>query len=243
MAKTLLTLVQNAVDELGSMQTPSFIIGNTDQNVKQFLALANREGKDFVDMSGAANGWSELRKTYTFNTVAGQETYALPSDFQYFLVNTIWDRAYRWQLLGGLDEQEWNVLKFGIQPTGPRSRFKIANNLIYINPIPATSVTDAISYSYVSNGWCNSASGAPQTQWTADTDTYALSEECFILGLKWRFLRAKGLDYSQEKETYDRMTERAISRSGSTRAIPLNASNDGMRLLNSANVPDTSFGA
>jgi len=243
MAKTLLTLIQNAIDELGSLATPSFIIGNSDQTVKQFLALANREGKEFFDMAGSSNGWSELRKTATFNMVAAQETYPLPSDFQYFLSQTIWDSNYRWQLLGPLDEQEWNVLKYGLSPTGPRVRFKIANNLIYLNPIPAAGVTDTIAYSYLSNGWCKSSGGTAQTEWLADTDTYALNEECFVLGLKWRWLRSKGLSYDEEKDTYARAAERALSRSGGTRAIPLNASGDGLRLLNNSNVPDTGFGS
>jgi hypothetical protein len=179
----------------------------------------------------------------------GQVAYNLPSDIDHFITQTFWDRNFRWQLLGPLNAQEWQVLKSGISPTGPRRRFRIVGNQFYIDPVPGFSTSDngAIeAFEYYSNGWCQSAggtSGTPQTQFLADTDNYCLDDETLTLGLIWRYRSAKGLPYAQEKEMYDNLVQRVQARDGAARNLPLNASSSGVRILNSQNVPDTGFGS
>jgi len=288
--------------------SPPSVIGNTDDQVVQLLALANREGKEFYAQGQRNDGWEELHLEYSFATAGsgaltcdtvsgsavitglstttniavgyavfcnsfpanarvvsvdsatqvtvslnstatvtatnisfGKEKFSMPSDFAYFIVQTFWDGNYRWQLLGPLDAQEKNVLKYGISPAGPRKRFWIMGNYMYLNPAPTTT-GEYIYYDYYSNAWCQSASGTLQSIWTADTDYYNLDDEAFILGLKWRFLAAKGLNYAQEKQTYELQVQRLMSRNGGNRAIPLNAQTSGINLLNAGNVPDTGFG-
>lgn len=171
----------------------------------------------------------------------GTDRYALPNDFAYYMATTSWDRSFRWQLLGPLEAQEWQVLKSGISPTGPRRRFRIMGNYWYVDPVP--TAVETVVFEYYSNSWCQSSLGAAQSFWNADTDYYSLDDECFILGLKWRFLAAKKLDYTQEKETYDRLVQRIMARNGANRDLPLNAQASGIRLLNSNNIPDTGFGS
>lgn len=171
----------------------------------------------------------------------GQDAYPLPNDFTTYMTQTTWDRAFRWQMLGPLEAQEWQVLKSGISPTGPRRRFRVMENKWWVDPVPIGPET--IVFEYYSNSWCQSSAGAAQSFWNADTDYYSLDDECFVLGLKWRFLAAKKLDYTQEKETYDRLVQRIMGRNGANRDLPLNAQASGVRLLNSNQVPDTGYGS
>jgi len=316
--QTLLSMVQNACGELG-ISKPTFVVGNSDPQITQIFALANREGKELYNAGFKNDGWEALRKEYTFaiNAVSGltgtftlgsnvvtavspattgitssmqlynttyfpvgtyvvsttsttitvsntalagapdtgksffcgQDYYPFPSDIAYFMTQTFWDRNFRWQLLGPLDAQEWQVLKSGISPTGPRRRFRIMGNYFYIDPVPGFSSSDngAIeAFEYYSNAWCQSTggtSGTPQTAWNADTDNYVLDDESMTLGIIWRFLRAKRLSYDEEKNTYDMLVQRLQARDGASRNLPLNASASGIRLLNSSNVPDTGFGS
>lgn len=172
----------------------------------------------------------------------GYDAYDLPSDLEYFCTKTFWDGSYRWQLLGPLEAQEKNVIRYGISPVGPRRRFWILNNKMFINPTP-TNTTDTIAYDYFSNAWCASSGGTAQTKWAADTDTYLLDEDCFVLGLKWRFLRSKGLNYDQEFRDYQDQCNRVMARDGAGRDLPLNAQATSINLLNSTNTPDTGFGS
>lgn len=319
----LLQLITNACNELG-ITAPTMVIGNSDPQITQLLALATREAKEFFSAGKDREGWSALRKEYTFPIVAssatltgsftsgsavvtnitdtsgltigtasitagmvcvnfgpvpvgttvlsvnsstqitlsavvpstvasttgdsfycGQESYALPSDLDRFMTQTFWDRNFRWQLLGPLNAQEWQVLKSGISPTGPRRRFRIMGNLFYVDPTPADNGS-IIAYEYYSNAWCQSTggtNGTPQTVWTTDTDNYCLDDESLTLGVIWRYLRAKRLSYDMEYKTYTDQKERYTGRDGASRNLPLNASASGIRLLNSTNVPDTGFGS
>lgn len=171
----------------------------------------------------------------------GMDNYALPSDLEYFATKTFWDGAFRWQLVGPLEAQEKNIIKYGLSPVGPRRRFWIRNNRFYINPA-ASNLTDTVKFDYYSNAWCTDSLGNAQTKWTADTDLYLLDEDCFVLGMKWRFLRAKGLDYAQELDTYMRAAQRVMARDGAGRDLPMNAQAQELYLLSSANIPDTNYG-
>lgn len=302
---SLLTIIQTACDELGIVR-PALVAGNVDNQIRQLMALANREGQELAERP---EGWQMLRKVFTFNTngvkgftgnvtsgaakitglssttgiqvgmtavstgvpigatvlsvdsasqvtlntpsigsytgasmTFGFEAYALPADLLYIIPQTAWDRSYRWQLMGPMEAQEWQVLKSGITPTGPRRRFRIMGGKIWLDPVPSDS-TSLMAFEYYSNAWCQSAANASQTSFQADTDTALVPEELITLGVKWRFLRAKGLSYDEERDAYDRAVERAMSRDKTTRILPLNAQNTGNRLLNAANVPDTGFGS
>lgn len=314
----LLDLCNTAAAELGLPQLTS-VAGSTAQQAIQFLALANRAGKELAEDTRAAGYWQQLRKQYTFQTtgygpytctitpgstnltnvtpttsiavgqnvyavglvndtlvtdisgigagtigisqaptatvaLSGQsvvfavESYALPSDFAYLIAQTEWDRNFRWQLLGPIDAQEWQVIKSGISPVGPRMRMRIMQGRFYINPVGSSSsvYTDTIAYEYVSNQWV-AATGAPtvgaKTAYALDTDVSILPEDLIVLSLKWRYLRAKGLDYEEEFDQYEEKLDRTIGRSASNRSLPLNARASGIRLLNSQNVPDTGFGS
>jgi len=192
-------------------------------------------------MSANATATSPAATTF----YCGNDAYSLPTDFAFFIAQTFWDGNFRWQLLGPLEAQEWAVLKFGISPTGPRRRFRVFNNLFYIDPVPNDNGS-LIAYEYYSAYWAQSiggASGTPQSSFLADTDNFLLDDDVMIHGLKWRYKQRAGLDYSQEKEDYDLALQRIMSRDGGTRNLPLNASASGVRLLNNQNTPDTGFGS
>ena len=63
-----------------------------------------------------------------------------------------------------------------------------------------------------------------------------------ILGVKWRYLAAKGLPYAEEYKTWADARDTQMATSGISRSLPLNATADGLRLLSNANIPDTGFG-
>lgn len=298
--------MQQAANELG-IPEPSQVIGAQDEQSKQLLALAQREGKDFSVLANKNGGWQDLHKEYTFTTsvstqtgtitsgsavitglsdtsllaantygasasgipaqativsidsatqvtmsdvstvsgsvsiIFGKIAYALPSDLEYFVQRTWWDNTYKWELLGPITAQEKQILKYGIIASGPRSKFYIRNNLMYLNPTPTTDGS-LFAYDYFSNAWCQSSSGTAQQLWTADTDTYKLDEDCFIQGMKWRFLRAKGLDYAEERQAYEMDCQRVMSRDGGNRDLPIAGGTYGARFLNDGNVPETGYG-
>ena len=155
---------------------------------------------------------------------------------------TAWDRGYRWQVFCPLTPQEWQVLKSGLSPTGPRRRFRIMGGQFCLDPVPYDN--NLLVYEYYSANWCwtGGVTTSPSNVFTSDTDTYMLPDDLMILGLKWRFKAAKGLDYTQEYATYTAQMQREIGRDTSARTVRLDIQTPDVQLLSNNMSPDTGFG-
>ena len=219
MASSLLDLVNEVCLEVG-LPTTTLVVSSTDTQVKQLLALANREGREQV---AAPNQWPQLQKVQTVTLVNGQASYDFPSDFNAYISETIWNPSMRWTVAGPMSPQDWEFLKSGLINSQPWMRFRIWQGKIFFDPTP-TSVNDGqtVTIEYQSNSYCNSAAGVAQSKWAADTDTFALPEDVLVLGLKWRWLAAKRLDYGEEKKAWADACDKELARAYSNRTVPLN---------------------
>lgn len=165
------------------------------------------------------------------------DNWALPTDYQFLQVKTQWERGQRWEILGAISAQEWQYLKSGYIAPFPRKYYRIMNNRFYLYPAP--SATEILAYEYVSDCWCQSNASVAQSYWAADTDTYLLDPDCFVLGIKWRYLRAKGLSYDEEYREYRYACERALSRDGGGTDLYLGNTAGFIRFIDATNMPDT----
>lgn len=215
--------IQSGVNIINNVQVASVNVSTNTITLQTPLGLA-----DGTDATG--------KQVYTVSQLA----YPLPTDYDFTISQTFWDRGYRWQIMGPLTPQEWQVLQGGIAPTGPRKRFRIEQGLFWLHP-PAFE-TDNISFEYISNGWVNSVAGVAQQKYLTDTDTSVLDENCLTLSLIWRFRASKGLDYSEAKLMYDRELERLAARDGGTRCLVMNRQAMSPPFLSAAQIPDTGYG-
>ena len=239
--RNLLELVQDACYEMG-IPAPSAVIGSTDFQVQQLLALSNRGGKELAARQGRDGGWPQLVKEYTFTTVISTAAYDFPSDLQYFVNTTQWDRTQKWPVRGPVSPQEWQVLKSGtVGSAGPRTRFRIKAGQLYLDPTP--SAADDLVIEYYSTGWCESSVGTAQTRWAADDDLPVLPDDCLVLDLIWRFKRSKGLDYGQDYNMCEDSIAREIGRAGMAPVLSMDGSVNSARLLDDSNIPDTGMGS
>lgn len=242
---TLLEHISIVCAEL-ALPAPTSVVGSSDSLMVQMLALANREGKTVSQMSfGNKMGWQAMVQTGVITLANGVSEYALPANMHHGITATFWDVNYRWQLLGPLSPQEFDVLVYGISPAGPRRRFRVTNGKMLINPVPGLGDVGAtLAFEYYTTAWCESATDTLQTSFQADADTYLLDDDVMQLGIKWRYLRAKGLDYTEEREQWMASLLQAMAVDGFDRYLPLDAqARQDQQLLSEQNVPDTGFGS
>ncbi len=150
----------------------------------------------------------------------GKDTYPGPTDYDFQINRTSWDRTNRWELLGPDSPQidEWH--RSGIVTTGPRRHFRWVGDLSAGNyrlwPPPQTVDTPfQIAWEYLSNYWCKSATGTGKTSMTVDTDVPNLDAQAIILGVKWRFLQAKGFPTAKSMQMeYLDYVQQLIARDG-----------------------------
>lgn len=203
---SLVTLIQDATDTLGIVR-PSSVMGSSDTQVRQLLALAQREGKELA----RRHNWQALTKERTFTSVAAEEqTGIIPSDFDRFVSDTFYDRTNQRLVNGPMSAMEYANYKSRMA-VGVYSVFRMRGNAVFVLPAPPAGL--AYSFEYLSNAWAQRADAAEQySSWRADDDTSLLDEETMTLGVVWRFLKAKGFDYGEAFRTYQGHVSAAIAR-------------------------------
>lgn len=210
---TLLTVVRNASDRIG-VPRPDEVAMSTDQQVRQMMALANQEGRELA----RSHDWQALVKQHTFVTVdAEAQPDAVPDDWDKFIPDSFFNRSQMLPLVGPITPQEWQAIIALPAVFTFYLLYRQRDGAFLITPsVPADQT---IAYEYRSKNWCESAGGTPQSQYEGDTDVALLDEEIITDGLVWRFLRAKGVDYSEEFATYERQKQRSQARDGSSGAL------------------------
>jgi hypothetical protein len=213
---TLLSIIQDVADDL-NLERPSVVVGNTSQEVRQLLQIAQREGRDLA----ARFAWKRMVKINTFTLTAAEDqglmnsTVVTSGDFDYMINGTFWDRTTSLPITGPVDETEWQTLK-AFPVTGPYLKYRLFNNRLYINPTPAA---DSVAFEYKSTHWCESSSGTGQVKWTADSDIGRLDERLMTLGILWRWKARKGLEYQEDFISYERMVKDAMGRDKSAKVL------------------------
>ena len=183
----LLAMVEQATDELG-LPRPSSVTA-TDPQTRQLLAHFNATGRalarDFA--------WSRLQTLHTFTTVAGQDAYALPSDYSRMISDTNWDRTNDWRMFGPDTPQmdRWRR-ESGVAEASVRRIFRLVGNDIKIFPVPSAT-GDVLVFEYISKNWMLISGSTPGASFVGDTDTSIFDPDLVIKGAKWRYMSAKGM--------------------------------------------------
>ena len=219
---TLLSTIQDACDRLGIVR-PTTVVGSSDQQIRQLLGLAQQEGKELAKRFA----WQRLTKEKTFTATATEtQTDALPTDYSHMVNDTFFNRTSHRYVMGPLDAVEYQRYKASTT-TIVFDAFRIRGNDMLLAPTP--NAGDEYAYEYISTYWV-ATTVAPttlaQASWLADTDVGILSEELMTLGVVWRFLRAKGLDYGEAFRTYEAQLMLAQTRDTPHRTVNLSRAFD-----------------
>lgn len=232
---TLLTTVERVCDQVG-IPRPTTVVGNTDPGVRQLLALANTEGRDLAQR----HRWNKLLKEGTHTTVAaalqGVMT-TIASDFDYLIGDTMWNRNTD-RPIHAISPEAWQAYQAN-SITGPFTKFRIQGGSLYFVPTPTAGQT--VAFEYMSKNWCESSGGTDQTAWAADSDVGLLDEFLMELGLIWRWKKAKGLEYGEDFNFYERRVANAIARDNPQPHLSLSKYRGPGRFVNKNSVPDGSW--
>lgn len=197
-----------ACDRL-KLNRPTTLIGNTtDEVARKMLGLIAQEGKELA----SRGTWQALTREKTFTTVAqAVQTSAVPSDFDWYIPGTMFNRSATRELEEPLTPQEWQRFQATLS-TFVNAAFRFRGNSILIAPTPTAGQT--VAYEYMTKNFCTSSGGTEQSAFAADTDLTVLNEEYHILGIVWRWKRSIGVDYAEEFNTYEAAVNQALDRDG-----------------------------
>lgn len=207
---SLLTVIQH-VCQRTNLSVPATVLGTTDPQVVQLYALLEEEGND-LSQRGA---WEAITLEATLSTLAAEDQGSMSSiasnGFRYIKNETIWDRTDQLPV-SQMDGKGWQALK-ATASTSPRYTFRIRGGKLLVNPIPTAG--QDWRFEYISKNWILGADATTYKQYfTLDTDTILLPEELVIMGLRWRWMREKGLDYAELFHAYEAQLKDMLGRDG-----------------------------
>ena len=150
---SLLTIIQDAANELGLVAPSSVVTATTDLVAQQLLAFANRTGKELR----TEYEFPQLTKEYTFTLATDTASYVMPYDFDRFAFCTHWDRTNNWEMIGPISESDWQFLKSGVTTAGNRRRWRFKDSTtkqFYVDPTPTSSDNGTtLVFEYYSKNW------------------------------------------------------------------------------------------
>jgi len=190
---TLKDMLNQVMAETGFKQQSQYF-SSTKNEARQLTALANREVNVLAN-----DDWEVLRKQHALVMTAAT-TYALPSDFRQFTPDTAWTNTRRVDF--PTDASDWYYYTASGITAGLRIRMRLAAGQIEIqNPQPGQTVY----IQYISNYPVIGDGYVFKQKFTADDDALLLNDDLFMLGVIWRFMKVKGLDWKQPYSEYRAM--------------------------------------
>lgn len=195
---TLLSLISYFCGR-NAIPIPTSVIGTTDATTLQILRLLEEEGNDLA----LRGNWGALTIEASHTTVAAEDQGAIdticPTSFRYIINDTTWDRSTRLPLFP-VDATDWQAIKATISSVQPY-RYMLQAGHFYVTPIPPAGLNWC--WSYMSSAWI--ANGSNKVRYfAADTDTMLLPDDLLLAGLRWRWLKEKGLEYAELFATYEK---------------------------------------
>jgi hypothetical protein len=200
---TLLSSIQSVARRVG-IGAPSAVVSATDDMTLQLLDLA----QESAETIGKRHGWQNLRGFWSFYTVAalGQSN-SLPADYDRMAPgNTMWNLSMRRPVRGPVNPDDWAEINAYALLGSPNLSFRLVGGQVYLYPVPGTG--QLISFEFVSKNTILAADGTTKkATFSADTDTVRFPEHLFVKDLRWRWKSAKGLNYAQEMQDFERAFE------------------------------------
>jgi hypothetical protein len=190
---TLKQMVQAAAERMG-LPEPDSVVANPEVTAQRLLRLFQNSGMDMV----RRNQWQALMKEHTFTTVNAetQTDTPIPSDFDRFVDETIYNRTENRRVLGPMNAREWQSNQ-ALSASPVTDMFRVRGGAFLYYPAPTAG--DTVAYEYVSRWWIdtNQDDSGEASVFAADDDVVLLDEEMIIQDVIWRYRQSTGQQYAE----------------------------------------------
>lgn len=207
----------------------------TGTGINQDTYVSSASGTTVVLSRAASASGTAVALTFS------QTQYAMPSDYDRLVDQTQWDKTQHWVMLGPETGQQWQWLKSGFISSGPRMRYRLLGG--YFQIWPPDGSDDYIGFEYVSNQWVLAAADTvtpSKGSFTLDTDTCIFPDTLMVLGVKSKYMQAKGWA-DPYGPLYERHKSIAMANDAGSPKLSM-APRLSEVLISQSNIPDSGFG-
>jgi hypothetical protein len=175
---TVKEVIDEFCDRINQPRESSYV-GATSPAARQYVSLFKFIGSQLLDYN---DGWTQLKRIYTFTTQTGVANYQLPGDFLRLLAGTQWGVSNQIPLAGPLSNAQLAFQTYGVNIATPFPGYQIngAQDYIYsttpytqrsagyfqISPAGQDDVTQNV-IAYISKNYVWPQNWAASTAYTA----------------------------------------------------------------------------
>lgn len=215
----LLTICTRALDDISSLNVPTFIVGNDDDTAKSALSAAFKVGEELT----RDYDWQELSRTATVTTVDTVSLYDLPADYDRVASDTMWNGTDKRYMRGQTTKRQWAAITNSSATTSYSYFWRLFGGQIQLQP--AAQGVFTFDYEYLTKSYCTDSNGVVRVDgWTADTDLPLLRDDIFIAGVRYYFSKSKGLPYGEAEAEYEAVIDSRFGKNTPSQAINMAAS-------------------
>ncbi len=209
---SLLSVCQD-VAKVIAIDVPSIVASSTDRELVELLAVANT----MAERIATGHEWQVLSRIATITGDGATEDFDLPTDYDRMLTKSqLWSSSLETALTPITDLDRW--LELDVQTFDfVINAWTIYGGQMHVKPALSTGVT--AKYFYQSNLMVSPSSGANKDAFSADNDTFRLSEELLKLGMIWQWRANKGLSYAEDMVNYEQLLARLVARDKGSRML------------------------
>lgn len=209
----ILPALQSAAIRLIGQKPATFFSGSGTFEM-EICDLVNEVAQDVAKY----RDWQALIRTATFTGSGVATAFALPADYD--------------RMLGAAEVQDSTNWAWGYRRISDYSSFLDAKARgILPNPggwviaegnmnfVPAPALNHSAQFPYITKNWARPSGGTDKAAFTADTDSFLLSERLLTLGLVWRWREQKKLDCTGDLEAFAKALDEIASKDAGARTI------------------------
>lgn len=126
---TIGDLLNEFCDRINQPRESAYVTGTTPA-ARQYVSLFKYIGDKLLEYP---DGWSQLKRIYTFTSVTGQAYYQLPGDFHRFLYGTQWDATNQIPLAGPLSDARLAFQTYGVNIATPFAGWQVNGAQGYVH--------------------------------------------------------------------------------------------------------------
>jgi hypothetical protein len=244
----LLEMCNRVLSENGFREYAA-IVGNDDPGAKQILALANSAVRSLV----RDYDWPHLMVIIPTLAGVGFGGVQLPVDFKKVVLGGFYSTTSYRRLRSSFTAEDWARRAYGLMGSVLSYKFHIdwqtgvadVSHPAYVEYAPTPEPEDLILFYQSKYGVVTDVGGTntPAEMFTDDTDETRMPEEVVELSLRWRFRRAKGLEYSAELAECKSTCAAQLAAYSTVDEIPVGGPLLPFDYLPYGTIPENGFGA
>ena len=205
---SVLSACQEAAIELNQIE-PATLFSTTDKFAKELRVQANESAVAIAE----AYDWQALTTLATVTGDGSDTSFPLPSDYDRMVLKTnLAGQDSNIDLVKSRDLDQWAYFQNHPGTSVPGS-WLILGGEMQFEPAPGLGIS--YSYYYIKN----TVISGTKTGFTADEDTFFLSDRLLKLSIIWRWLASKRMEYAEPMRNFEIALEKAIAKDKGSRIL------------------------